>query len=127
MRRALLATFLAAFFVVASSAHGQADPVLRAGLEEARAAEDLAALRVRYGERHPAVLAAQARLEPLAGAARRARARHPAAFCEGIEARVAVLLAQRTANAARFGPAHPDQRALDQRLEALGPFRCVGS
>lgn len=102
---------LVLFVALAASASvlAQDDPVVA----RADAQAELAALRVRYGERHPEVVAARARADALAGAT----TNDPCGVQATLAARLAAVDQELGANR-RYGSSHPTIRALEGRRAA---------
>jgi uncharacterized protein involved in exopolysaccharide biosynthesis len=107
--RALVAFALACSLGVAP-ALAQDDPLVA----RADAQAELAALRVRYGEGHPAVVEARARAEALA----HATTPDPCGARSALVARSVSVDEELASARARYGDSHPTIRALEGRRAA---------
>lgn len=119
-RRAFLAGLAALGF--ASSARAQTDAT-RAQIDLALAFASLAALHARYGDAHPEVVSARARVASLSTSLDDARARHDtidvATVTSALDAEIADVRARIAERSTRCGAGHPEMQTAAARQVAL--------
>ncbi len=96
----------------------------RGGAVEVRLTAELAGTRVEFGPAHPTVVALQARLDAVRGAASRIARAQRSAFCAGVADRRVHAVDDAWRLGQIYGPRHPAMRRATAYSNALTGWGC---